>query len=281
MTTKSDQGYLNDMHEWRRALEQRLRAENGWLALAGLIWLHEGQQRVGKLKNSNHTLAIEAAPDDLGQFALENGRVHFQPNPDLRININDQPASQKWLAAETDPHPDFIAIGDLRIVVVQRGGRFGLRIWDNSRPERVEFPGRSWYPIEPGFRLRARFIPADSDRKVVIPDVLGNFSEEQILGELLVEYSGEMLRLQVLDAAERKAFLIFADRTNGETTYPGGRFMVVELGASEEIELDFNRAYNPPCAFTPYATCPLPPDPNRLSIRIEAGERFDSSATSH
>lgn len=279
MSSNRQPAYVKEIQEWRSDQERSLRAENGWLALADLIWLHEGQQTVGSSSEDDRRLSTSGACGSLGTFTFEGGRVLFQPNPDLEIRINHQPAQQGWLAADTDPEPSFITVGDLRIVVIKRGDQAGLRVWDHSRTERQEFPARSWYPIDFNLRLPAHFIPAGPDHKIAIPDVLGHLSEERVLGELLFEHSAKTLRLQALAAGEQHAFVIFGDQTNGDTTYPAGRFLVVELGKLEEIEVDFNKAYNPPCAFSPYATCPLPPDANRLPVRVEAGERYHSPRT--
>lgn len=276
-----DQTYFDGIRRWREKLDASIREQNGWLALAGLYWLDEGQHSVGQSTDCAITLDFEDAPDLLGYFTRTDGHVFFQANEVLQVSINGQPGTRKWLEADTDPEPDFITYGDLRFVIIKRGEQVGIRIWDNSREQRTSFPGRKWYPVKTEFILEAQFNRPVTSRTITVPDVLGHASEEEVIGEILFSYAGENGQLQALEAGEGLAFIIFGDRSNGDTTYPGGRFLTVEIGPTERIRLDFNKAYNPPCAFTPYATCPLPPETNQLPFSITAGERFEMEASGH
>jgi uncharacterized protein (DUF1684 family) len=281
MEQKLDQTYIDEIRSWREKLDASIREENGWLALAGLFWLDEGQHSVGRLTDCAITLPSDNAPDLLGYFTRKDGQVFFQANEDLQVSINGQPGKGKWLESDTSPEPDFITYGDLCLVIIERGEQVGIRIWDNSREQRTSFPGRKWYPVKTEFIFEAQFIRPATSRTITIPDVLGHASEEEVIGEILFSYAGEKGQLHALEASEGRAFIIFGDRSNGDTTYPGGRFLTVETGSTDRLKLDFNRAYNPPCAFTPYATCPLPPETNRLTFSITAGERFEIEAYGH
>jgi hypothetical protein len=278
---KSDQAYLEEIQAWREQLDESIRAENGWLALAGLYWLDEGDHSVGHSSDCAITLPFENAPDLLGVFTRSGRRVLFQANEDLEVSINGQPGSRKWLAADTEPDPDFITYDDLRLVIIQRGKQVGIRIWNNRRDERTSFPGRVWYPVKSEFILDAKLLQPQTFQTIMVPDVLGHHSEEEVIGEILFTHAGVEGRLQALEASEGLAFIIFSDQSNGKTTYPGGRFLTVELSPTQKVTLDFNKAYNPPCAFTPYATCPLPPAANRLAFSIPAGERYESNGLEH
>ena len=266
--------YRNDIEAWRAQMDQSIRAENSWLALVALLWLQQGEQHLQRTEDGLLQFSESVLPDWLGSFTLTGEQVSFEPNPEMEVIINGKPAHKKLLASDADPEPDFIEFDHLRFVVVRRGPRVGLRVWDNDRPERFSFPKRSWFPINPEMRLRASMRKTASSQTITIPDVLGNSSEEDVLGEIEFGLGGETFRLQALESSEGRAFVIFADLTNGSTTYPGGRFLSVDIGDMDDLTIDFNRAFNPPCAFTSYATCPLPPAANHLSIEIPAGERF-------
>ena len=167
-----------------------------------------------------------------------------------------------------------IELGALRLCAIERGGRHALRIWDTNSALRREFEGIDHWPVDPAWRLPAR-LEATPGRTVRVPDVLGTIDDEDSPGDLLFEAGGGTHRLQALEGgAAGELWLVFGDATNGDETYSGGRFLYTDAPRADgTVELDFNRAYNPPCVFSPYATCPLPWPPNRLPIRIEAGER--------
>lgn len=278
------QAYLDEIAAWRAQMDQRIRAENSWLALSALLWLHQGDQHLQRTEQGDFRFSEGVKTGWLGTFSLNGEQIWFQPNPELDLRINGQPADRTLLASDVDPEPDFIEFQNLRFVVVRRGARLGLRIWDNDRPERTSYPERSWFPIDPEMRLDASLREIAPGRKILIPDVLGDSTEEDVFGEIEFNFAGETFRLQALEAGEDQAFVIFADLTNGRSTYSGGRFLTVNIGDPEDMKIDFNRAFNPPCAFTPYATCPLPPPANHLPVEIPAGERFprsESHASSH
>jgi uncharacterized protein (DUF1684 family) len=276
-TTAEKKAYHDDIKAWRAQMNQSIRAENSWLALAALLWLKQGEQYLHRTEKGEFQFSGSTQPDWLGSFTLSGQQVSFEPNPQIEMRLNGKPAHKKLLASDVDPEPDFIEHDLIRFVVVRRGRRVGLRVWDNERLERFSFPERTWFPINPELQLRASIRKIAPSRKMTIPDVLGDSSREDIFGEFVFSFEGETFRLQALEAGEGQAFVIFADLTNGSTTYPGGRFLSVEISDPDDLTIDFNRAFNPPCAFTPYATCPLPPIENHLPIEIKAGERFPRS----
>ncbi|MDF1500524.1 MAG: DUF1684 domain-containing protein [Anaerolineales bacterium] len=271
------QRYIKELQDWRAELNRSIRNENGWLALAGLFWVEEGDHSIGRSPNCDFVLHSAEAPEGLGVLTRRGQTVSFEAGRGVTVEINGHPLKQAELTADTDPDPDFLTYNDLRFVLIKRGSRIGLRYWDNSRKERVAFPDRSWYPVQPEYRLPAQFRQAEAARTIQIPDVLGDSTEETVLGEIQFEFEGTRFSLHALEAGEGRALVLFGDETNGRGTYPGGRFLVVDLADGEQVWLDFNRAYNPPCAFTPYATCPLPPPVNRLPVEIAAGERYISN----
>jgi len=170
--------------------------------------------------------------------------------------------------------PTVLQVGSIRFYLIARSGRLAVRIKDERSPVRLGFAGLEYYPIDPRWRLAARFLPYDEPKVVAVPTVLGRASEEKSPGEVEIALEGRSYRLQALEAEDGGLFLVFGDATNGKETYGAGRFLETEAPRPDgSVVVDFNRAYNPPCAFTPYATCPLPPARNRLSVPVRAGER--------
>ena len=170
--------------------------------------------------------------------------------------------------------PTLLELGDLRLCVIERGGRLAVRTWDTASPRRREFAGIDHWPVDPRWRLEARFVPTP-DRTLEVPDVLGIVETKESPGEVVFEADGVEHRLEALRGGEDGSmWIVFGDATNGVETYGGGRFVYTAPPVGETVVIDFNRAYNPPCVFSPFATCPLPWEANRLPIRIEAGERF-------
>ncbi|MGD8731950.1 MAG: DUF1684 domain-containing protein [Anaerolineales bacterium] len=275
------QHYADEIESWRAQMDESIRAENSWLALAGLLWLKQGKQYLQRSSNGGFLLTQKKVPGWISSFKRLDNKVFINPNKELELMVNGEPAHEQPLSSDVDSEPDFIEYDQLRMVVIRRGERVGLRIWDNRRSERQKHPQRSWYPLNPDYHLKAKRLSVEPDYAVSIPDVLGDSSEEKVIGALEFDIAGETMRLQALEAGEGQGLIIFADETNGRTTYPGGRFVVVDFRQASELTLDFNKAYNPPCAFTPHATCPLPPESNRLSVEIPAGERYTNNQEGH
>lgn len=234
--------YEESIIEWRRHRLEKLTAGDGWLSVVGLHWLHEGENRPVR---------------EAGVFTLHDGRVVY---------------GGRELRADTAPGgPDTIRVGTKTLFVIHRGERFAVREKDTNSPLRKEFTGLRYYPVRGEYRVTARWIPYTPAKKLRVPNVLGEVTEEPSPGYAVFRLRGRELRLDpVLD--EGKLMFVFRDLTSGKTTYGSGRFLDAALAKNGKVILDFNQAYNPPCAFTPYATCPLPPPQNRLPIAIEAGE---------
>lgn len=259
--------YVDEVLAWRRLLDERLRRRDGWLALAGLIWLDDGSFRAGSDPAADIRLP-ESAPRRLGTFEVRQGRVSFRPE----APVDGAPPDGEPLRPDTHDDPHYLRAGDLTIVVIERGGRVGLRVWDNARPQRAGFAGRTWYDVDPAWRIEARFEPADGGT-IEVPNILGGVERLPLVGLARFGRAGAVASLRAVPSDDGRPWFLFGDPTNGETTYPAGRFLVADPPRGTVIVLDFNRAYNPPCAFTPYATCPLPPEGNRLPFPVLAGER--------
>ena len=238
--------YHDRIQRWRAAREASLKADWGWLTVAGLTWLHDGANTVAGIP---------------GTFTLEHGRVMYQGG--------GQPRD---LRPDTSGTPDLLRFARKQAFVIQRGERYGIRLKDLDSPFRRDFTGLHWFPVNEAWRITARFVAAP--RKIPVPNILGQTENEDSPGYAVFRAEGQEVRLYPVleEPGAKELFFIFRDLTSRHQTYGAGRFLYTDLPREGKIVLDFNQAYNPPCAFTPYATCPLPPAENRLPVRIEAGE---------
>lgn len=265
--------YVDGILQWRQQREARLRADGGWLTVAGLFWLKEGDNTFGADPSSDIVLP-EGAPARAGVFRFHGGKTVVAMAPGAGATIGGAPVTEKELAPDSTGSPDLLALGALTMHVIQRGDRYAIRLKDLNSRFRKEFTGLHWYPVSEAHRISARFEPYDKPKMIRVPTVLGTTEEMPCPGAAVFTLDGREVRMEpVIEApGDTELFLIFKDGTAGKETYPSGRFLYAPMPKDGRIELDFNKAYNPPCAFTPYATCPLPPEQNRTPARIEAGE---------
>lgn len=268
--------YRETIEKWRIESERKLIGENGWLAVAGLYWLAEGVNRAGS-GSSNAIVLPEPAPDFAGTFCLADGRVTFEPADGVRITLNGEPVTAQAIPMRSDVEgkPDKIGLGSLTMTVIQRGARIGVRLYDQESARRKEFQGRAWFPVDPAYRVTARFVSYDPPKQVEILNILGDTEPAQIPGYALFMLFGNEYRLDAESSQpERSLFFNFRDATSGKSTYPAGRFLYTGGVKNGQVVLDFNKAVSPPCAFTDYATCPLPPPGNSIQLPVEAGEKY-------
>ncbi|MCU1310991.1 MAG: hypothetical protein JWO20_2116 [Candidatus Angelobacter sp.] len=262
------QSYSASILKWREERQSKLRADDGWLTVAGLFWLKEGENTFGSEKSNDIELP-KSAPPKAGSFLLKQGKVILRLNPGIQMALNGKPAQ------ETELHPDSdkLQSGSLTIFVINRGDKVGIRLKDKNSAARKDFKGLSYYPIDPKLRVIADFIPYDPPKKIAIPTVLGTKVEEPSPGRAEFAIAGKKFSLEPVEEDADTLFFIFKDPTAGPETYGAGRFLYTPKPRDGKVILDFNKAENPPCAFTPYATCPLPPPQNRLDAPIRAGEK--------
>jgi uncharacterized protein (DUF1684 family) len=262
---KIDTGaHTQEIQQWQKTRDERLRKEDSWLTLIGLHWLKEGENTV--------TLTKAGAP---AVRLLRNGAQTLL-HPDPSMTIGGKPiGGDVPLLADTDKDgPTIVQMGSVRFNVIKRGERYGLRVKDAEAETRTHFKGLEYYPIDPKWRVTARFEAYHPPKKIPITDVTGATSDSISPGALIFELEGKEYRLDpVLEEGSDEYFLIFRDLTSRDTTYGAGRYLYAPMAKDGKTVIDFNKAYNPPCAFTPFATCPLPPLQNRLPLRIEAGEK--------
>ena len=263
--------YAAKVEQWRISQETSLKADDGWLTLAGLFWLKDGLNTAGTAAGSNILLPPGSAPGRIGEFDFRGGITVFRAANGVPVTVNGKPAVEAPLKADPDGVPDLVQIGDFTMMVIHRGNRHAIRLKNKRSPTRLNFTGLRWFPVNAKYRVVADFHAYPKPELISIPNILGETEPTPSPGYAVFTLGGVKLRL---DAAvdEGRLFFIFRDLTAGKTTYGSGRFLKADMPAAGKVTLDFNEAYNPPCAFTPYATCPLPPASNRLSIPITAGE---------
>ena len=274
--------WQRDLLAWREKRAANLQTPEGWLSLIGLEWLKEGDNSVGSA--ADNKIQIAKAPSHLAVVRLEKGGALrlLPPAGGFRkeLLVDAHPAQEQALLSDDSPNRSKLSVGGLNIIVIHRDERYGLRIKDAQAPTRVGFHGLRWYAPNPTYRVHAKWIPYNPPRMTDIPTILGTVSKLPAPGVAEFTVAGQVYRLEPVleDPQSTELFFIIRDATSKTTTYGAGRFLYTELpdhGLSQpgEIWLDFNQLQNPPCAFTPYATCPLPPAQNRLTVAIPAGEQ--------
>ena len=238
-------GGTSSYPEWRANYEASLKAPDGWLSVAGLSWLHEGAN------------TIDLASQKPIVLHLDGGKVTFE---------------KRRLKSDIADHPDVLKFGDVSLTIIERGGKTGVRVRAPNAETRREFTGCKWFPADPAWRINAKWVPYAKPKSIAITNILGMTDQEPSPGYAEFTLQGKKMTLEpVLEDGE--LFFMFKDATSAKSTYGAGRFLYADLPKGSEVELDFNKAHNPPCAFTAFATCPLPPKQNVLSAAIEAGEK--------
>jgi len=251
---------------WHERRLKALTSDDGWLTLVGLEWLDEG---------ANDLHLPPPGPKAAGTLTRHGDQASLQPAPGVEFHLG--PAAFPGGPLKSDAHgadPDVLTVDRLKLHLIKRGEKLGVRIKDPEAPARKEFKGIDRYAVLPEYRVVAKFEPTPSPRTLAVPTVLGTVDQMAVPGTAVFELKGKAFRLTaVLEEGEDQLFFIFGDETNQKETYGAGRFLYAKMPVDGKVVLDFNRAYNPPCAFSHFATCPLPPKENRLPVRIEAGEK--------
>ena len=262
--------------QWRAEREARLLEPDGWTSLVGLHWIEPGAHYVGSSANSGIRLAM--GPPELGLLKLEGDRVTLQPAAGADVTVDGAPAEGAVVLRDDGAPggPSVIGFdgGDGQAMVIARRGQLALRVKHARAPSRLDFAGLEYWPADPSWVVEARFVPNPPGTTIEIANIIGGTDPVPNPGALEFTRDGKAYRIEALDEGGEELFLVFADRTSGHGSYPAGRFLYVHRpGADGLVPVDFNRAYNPPCAFTAFATCPLPPPENRLDLEITAGEK--------
>jgi uncharacterized protein (DUF1684 family) len=263
--------YQAEMQKWREKREAELRSEDGWLTLVGLFWLKEGANSLGSDSMSDITLPADFAPRRVGVVEFHQGKAVLRVERGVQVSVNDKPVTKAALKTDAKGKPDLVRIGDLRLFVIKRGDKYGVRVKNKNHPARLVFEGLKYFPTEAAYRVTAKYVAYDKPIAIEIVNIMGDVSKMPSPGYVTFELNGKACRLDAL-VDGKQLFFIFRDLTSGKTTYGAGRFLYADVPADDRVVLDFNQAINPPCAFTTFATCPLPPPQNHLKVAIEAGE---------
>ena len=271
--------YTAEIEKWRSEREAIVSATNGWLSVAALFFLKEGRNTFGSL-SSNDLVLPTSAPARAGWFDVRQGRVFANVNSGVDATF-DQRKVQTGAEIELKETADLggrqaLVLGPLTLFVHLSGERLAIRMLDAGSALRRNFKGLTWFPIDAAYRVDARFVPFEAPKSVEVPNILGDLERFTSPGTLNFTLNGEEHRLQpfqVGKAREPRFFIVFRDLTSGKETYEAARFVYAPMPEDGTTVIDFNRAYNPPCAYNPFTTCPLPPPSNRLNLRILAGEK--------
>lgn len=265
--------YLQEVEAWRSARLARLTAPDGWLSLVGLHWLEDGRNTLGA--GADNQIVLAGAAPRLGIVTLQAGKARIELDPASGARIDGKPQRGAELLDDSHEQPTIVSFGTTSFYLIERNGRFGLRVKDSEAPTRTGFAGIEHFPVDPAWRIVAEWQPFDPPRELEVPNVLGQVDRFPVPGKAVFELDGKRHELlPVIEVpGDTELFLIFADRTSGRETYGAARFLYAPMPKDGHIVLDFNRAYNPPCAFTGFATCPLAPPENRLDLAVRAGEK--------
>jgi uncharacterized protein (DUF1684 family) len=262
--------YEESIRSWRAKQEAELRSESGWLTVVGLFWLKTGVNSVGADPSSDIVLPPGSAPARVGTVRFKDGKAVLHVDKSVTVLHSGVPVTELEMASDATKSPVAVAVGELTMLVIKRGQRYGMRVKHKNSKQRREFTGLSWFPVRESYRITAEFAAYDKPRNIPIANVLGDTNMMLSPGYVTFNLGGRKQRLEpVLE--EEKLLFIFRDPTSGKSTYPAGRFLYTEKPKDGKVILDFNQAVNPPCAFTSFATCPLPPRQNRLNVPIAAG----------
>jgi hypothetical protein len=273
-----DAAYLKSFEKWKAELVDDLK--QNWLVLAGLFWLKPGASTFGSA--SDNAIVLPSGPAHAGVFQRNGKDISVELQPGVPAKIDGKAESKALLKADVTGSPTVIEIGSLRLKVIERGERVGIRVKDLDSAAARNYSGPTFFTIDMKYLITGNFVESDGKKSVDVPNVLGDVTPTPIVGVVHFKLDGQELTLSALGGDPGKGLsFVISDLTSKSETYPGGRFLDTDPVADGKVVLDFNRAYNPPCAVTPYATCPLAPKENRLPIAIPAGEKYDRKHSHH
>ena len=273
ISVNAQTAYVREIEKWRTDHQAEIKDENGWLTVAGLFWLKDGTNSIG----AGSGFDIELTENFKGKFGViefNNGAATLKVENGVEALNEGKQISSIELVSDEKGKPSVIQTGSQTFYLIKREDRFGIRLKDKNSKERVNFKGLKWFPINEKYKIEARFEAFSEPKEVLIPNVLGGNFKMKSPGVLRFKLNGKKYSLEpVLEVGSDELFIIFRDATSRTKTYGAGRFLYAKKAVDGKVVLDFNKAENPPCAFTPFATCPLPPPQNRLDVKIKAGEK--------
>jgi hypothetical protein len=273
-----DAAYMQSYDKWKAELVDS-RKQN-WLTLAGLFWLKPGQNPFGA--DASNAIVFPKGPAHAGVFELQGTDVTVKFSPEAHATIDGKPVTATKLQPDTSGKPTIVELGSLRIKVIVRGKRIGIRLKDVDSDAAKNYRGPVFFPLDLSYRVTATFVPSEGKKTVDVPNVLGDTTPTPVAGVVVFKINGQEVHLTDIGGDPTKGLsFVFNDPTSKTDTYPGGRFLDTDPVVNGTVVIDFNRAYSPPCSVTPYATCPLAPKENRLAVAIPAGEKYDRTHGHH
>ena len=268
----NEKKYFREIEQWQEERIKYLKAEDGWLNIVGLFWLEEGENTIGT-DSSNSIVFPGTGPACIGKIVLKDTIPVFLSDENTKITHKGRPVTEIEMKTDLSGNPTLLKTASYGFFIVKRGNLYGIRLRDYESPHIDELDHIEMFPISPDWIVKAKWIPYEDPIYIDVPDAIGMVNKTKIPGKLEFVIEGENCELYPIEAGKR-LFIIFGDETSGLETYGGGRFIYSDKPDKQgNVEIDFNRAYNPPCVFTQFATCPLPPKENILQVRITAGEK--------
>jgi uncharacterized protein (DUF1684 family) len=265
--------YQKEVDNWHRQRIQNLKADDGWLNLAGLFWLKDGINSFGTAKTNAVIFPAGTINGQAGYFEKTGNTVKVVAAKGASIKVNGKPVKEAVIFSSDFSKPAVVSCGNLQWTIIKRENKIGVRLRNLKSDQLAHFTGVQRFPVDPAWKVEATLVNENHPADISITNVLGQTSPQKSPGKLVFSINGKQYSLDALDE-DGKLFILFADATSGKTTYTTGRFLSADNpGPGGKTVLDFNKAYNPPCAFTPYATCPLPPAQNVLAVAVTAGEK--------
>jgi uncharacterized protein (DUF1684 family) len=267
-----DETYRASIEQFRQAREASLKAEDGWLTLAGLFWIKPGETRIGGDPSSDILLPA-GAPDDLGVLTLQDGKARFVPHSGVKMTLDGKPFDGGEVATDAVGKAGVLGFDRFKLTVLKRGNRHAIRLKDNASELRRDFAGCQWFPIDESWKIEAKFVPHETPTKLTFDTIVGEQDQFDCPGYVAFERDGKSYRLDAAAQADDRLWFVFRDATSGRTTPGNARQLTTNGPVDGKVTIDFNKAVNLPCAYTPHATCPIAPPRNRLAIAVNAGEK--------
>ncbi|WP_435008384.1 DUF1684 domain-containing protein [Tundrisphaera lichenicola] len=268
----ADEDYRAEVERFRLDREAGLKAEDGWLTVAGLAWVRPGESKVGGDPSSD-VLLPEGAPPTVGVLTLDGQKAAFRPAPGVTFLRGGRPFEGGEIHSDAKGLPDVLAVGRFRLILLKRGDRFAIRIKDNESPIRRDFAGLRWFPVAEDWKIAAKFTPHPVPTEIAFDTIVGTRDVLPSPGYATFERDGQTYRLDAASEPDGRLWFVFRDATAGRTTPANARQLTAEPPLGDSVILDFNKAVNLPCAYTPHATCPIAPPRNRLGLEVDAGEK--------
>jgi uncharacterized protein (DUF1684 family) len=264
--------YQQSVEQWRKDYEATLNSDDGWLTVAGLFWLHEGKNPFGSDPLNDIVLPAGSVPAVAGYFDFRQGKTWVHVNHGVPITLQGKPIEFAELLP--DSTSDRLKVGTLTLYLHASGDRYAIRLKDKNSKIRRDFKGLRWFPIDESYRVVATFVLYNPPKRIRMQTVMGDTDIVPIVGYVTFTVGGQDCRLDAQAGESGALSFVFRDLTSGDETYPSARFLDTDAPKSGKVVLDFNEAYNPPCAYNPYTTCPVPPPGDRLRVKIQAGEKM-------